>query len=88
MYAFKLFLFYVPSNSNCGLDESNNDKRLPAVLNAHANLVIRGRIVSPELKEAFQKFLITVEESWEDQANSLLDAAYFGFWHYYPKDFQ
>lgn len=48
------------------LEESNNDKRLPTVLNAHANLVIRGRVVNLELKEAFQKFLITVEESWED----------------------
>lgn len=44
------------------LDESYNDKRPPAVFNAHANLVIRGHTVSSELKEVFQKFLITVEE--------------------------
>ena len=68
------------------LDELNNHNRLPAMFNAHANLVVRGRTVGPELQKAFQKFLITVEESWENQADDLIDAAYFGFWHHYPKD--
>lgn len=86
----KIFLplLNVPLNADpIDLDESNNDNRLPAVLNAHANLVVRRRAVGPELKESFQKFLITVEELWEDQPNDLIDAAYFGFWHHYPKDF-
>lgn len=36
------------------LDELNNDNRLLAVLNAHANLVVRGHTISSELKTAFQ----------------------------------
>lgn len=68
------------------LDEFNNDNRLSAVLNAHANLVVRGHTVSSELKRAFQKFLITVEESWETPTDDSIDAAYFRFWNHYPKD--
>lgn len=68
------------------LDELNNDNRLSAVLNAHANLVVRGHTVSSELKRAFQKFLITVEESWETPTDDSIDAACFRFWNHYPKD--
>lgn len=68
------------------LDELNNDNRLSAVLNAHANLVVRGHTISSELKRAFQKFLITVEESWETPTDDSIDAAYFRFWNHYPKD--
>lgn len=41
------------------LDEVNNDNGLPAILNAHACLVISDRTVGLELKSAFQNFLIT-----------------------------
>lgn len=68
------------------LDELNNKNRLSAVLNAHANLVVRGHTVSSELKTAFQKFLITVEESWETPTDDSIDAAYFRFWNHYSKD--
>lgn len=53
------------------------------MLNAHANCVVRGRSFSSELKRAFQKFLITVEESLE---TLMVDAAYFCFWNHHPKD--
>lgn len=70
------------------LDESKNDKRLPVVFNAHANLVIRGRPLSEDIKEAVQQFLIPVEELMEDNSNYSLDAAYFRFWQHYSKDLQ
>ena len=84
-YAFDFPHFVSRQILTADLDNLDNDNRLPAVLNAHANLVVRGRTVGPELKEAFQKFLIAVEESWENQANDLTDPAHFGFWHH-PKD--
>lgn len=62
------------------------DNRLQAVFSAHANRVVRGRTIGPELQKAFQKFLITVEESWENQADYLINLADIGFWHHDPKD--
>lgn len=61
------------------LDELNNDNRLLDVLNAHANLVVCGHIVNSELKKAFQKFLVTVEESWETPTDDSINATYFQF---------
>lgn len=68
------------------LNKLKNNNRLLAVLNAHANLVVRGHTVNSELKKAFQKFLVTVEESWETPTDDSINVAYFQFWNHYPAD--
>ena len=54
------------------------------MLNAHATMLAKGKILSDDLKVAFETFLAKVEENWLEppnkDPNTPLGRAYYDFW--------